>query len=192
VLFVGSGFRRKGLERLLRLWRDGSASDLHLLVVGNDARLAQYRSAWSKHPRVHFAGPRTNVEEFYAAGDLLALPSVQEAFGNAVLEGLAAGLPIITVDGVGALDKVTGELRAGILQDPDDPAELQRKMFWLLDAARWPELSRQARDMAERYTWKDYIQKFEALLFDLRDQGASERSAARVAVPTLSGPHRSR
>src|SRR5512139_3951620 len=39
VLFVGTGFRRKGLHRLLRLWQEGAPRNCYLLVVGNDAQL---------------------------------------------------------------------------------------------------------------------------------------------------------
>ena len=43
VLFVGTGFRRKGLDRLLDVWRQDSPSQCYLLVVGNDAHLASQR-----------------------------------------------------------------------------------------------------------------------------------------------------
>ena len=69
------------------------------------------------------------------------LPSIQEAFGNVVLEALASGLPVITVNGVGPTDKMEGELRQGILADPDDPAELKSKILRFLHPARWSSLS---------------------------------------------------
>ena len=192
VLFVGSGFRRKGLDRLLRLWREPTMPKTYLVVVGNDVRLSGYKAAWSHEPRVIFAGPRSDVEEFYAAADLLVLPSIQEAFGNVVLEALATGLPVVSVKGVGALDKVEGDLRAGILENPDDPGELQRKILWLLDTGRWSELSHQARQAAEKYSWKGYIENFEAVLFELCEQAEPERSAAPAAIPTFFGSRRTR
>ena len=46
VLFVGSGFRRKGLDRLLGVWGSASLKDSCLLVVGDDARMRAYK-AWA-------------------------------------------------------------------------------------------------------------------------------------------------
>jgi UDP-glucose:(heptosyl)LPS alpha-1,3-glucosyltransferase len=192
VLFVGSGFRRKGLDRLLRLWREPTMSRTYLVVVGNDVRLSGYKAAWRHEPRVIFAGPRSAVEEFYAAADLLVLPSIQEAFGNVVLEALATGLPVVSVKGIGALDKVEGDLRTGILENPDDPGELQKRISWLLDPARWPELSRQARQAAEKYSWKAYIENFEAVLFELCEEAQPQRSAAPAAILRFSDSRRTR
>ena len=93
VLFVGSGFRRKGLDRLLRLWQEPAAPEAYLLVVGNDSHLAAYRSAWRGSGHVIFVGRKTNIQDYYAAADVLVLPSIQEAFGNVVLEAFASGLP---------------------------------------------------------------------------------------------------
>ena len=192
VLFVGTGFRRKGLDRLLRLWQEPALPNTYLLVVGNDSRLSAYRGAWRRNPHVIFTGPKANIEEYYAAADLLALPSIQEAFGNVVLEALAAGLPVITVPGVGALDKVEGDLRAGILENPDDPAELKQKISCLLDPVRWTSLSQQARRVAEQYTWNAYVEKLEAALLSLSDKFEPRALTARVPIATLSDTPRIR
>jgi UDP-glucose:(heptosyl)LPS alpha-1,3-glucosyltransferase len=166
VLFLGTGFKRKGLGRLLRLWARSDLPGIYLLVVGNDAKLAAYRKQWSREKRVIFVGPQSNVEDYYAAANLLVLPSVQEAFGNVVLEALASGLPVITVPGVGAMDQVEGELRDGILINPDDPRELKTKILRLLEPTRWSSLSRKARQMAEKYTWTAYLDEIEKSLYD--------------------------
>jgi UDP-glucose:(heptosyl)LPS alpha-1,3-glucosyltransferase len=190
VLFVGTGFRRKGLDRLLRLWQERSVPNTYLLVVGNDAHLSTYRTAWRENPYVVFTGPKTNVEEYYAAADLLALPSVQEAFGNVILEGLAAGLPVVTMSGVGASDKIEGDLRAGILENDDDPAELRRKILALLDPGRWPSFSQQARQIAEHYSWDACLEQFEAVLFGLCERADRDEASASEAIPTFSGSDR--
>lgn len=163
VVFVGTGFRRKGLERLLHLWDAGFVRGAYLLVVGNDVHLSRYRDRWQRGD-VLFVGAQPKVEEFYAAADLLVLPSLQEAFGNVVLEALAAGLPVITVRGVGAADGLRGELARGLLDDPDDAAELADKIEYLLDPKRWPALSCAARTLAEGYTWDKYLDRVEEQL----------------------------
>jgi UDP-glucose:(heptosyl)LPS alpha-1,3-glucosyltransferase len=163
VLFVGTGFRRKGLERLLRLWNSPQLDGVYLLVVGNDSRLAYYRRAWNRK-EILFVGAQTEVESYYAAADLFVLPSIQEAFGNAVLEALASGLPVITVPGVGPTDKMEGGLTAGILTNPDDPEELRTKILEFLNPERWPSLSVEARRVAEKFSWERYLDEVEGCL----------------------------
>jgi UDP-glucose:(heptosyl)LPS alpha-1,3-glucosyltransferase len=186
ILFVGTGFRRKGLDRLLRLWRHDAPPHYYLLVVGNDAHLASYRNVWRGNNQVIFAGARPNVEEFYAAADLLILPSVQEAFGNVVLEALASGVPVLTVAGVGALDKAGKELQEGILDNPDDIAEIKAKILRLSNPLRWPSLSRQARAVAERYSWDVYLDRVEALLFDFVKPSPHTAHTTAAVMPALS------
>jgi UDP-glucose:(heptosyl)LPS alpha-1,3-glucosyltransferase len=186
VLFLGTGFRRKGLGRLLALWERNELPGVHLLVVGNDTKLAQYRRQWNRDPRVIFVGPQTNVEDYYAAADLLVLPSVQEAFGNVVLEALAAGLPVITVPGVGAMDQVEGNLRDGLLANPDDRQELKTKILRMLDPARRSVLSKEARQVAEKYTWRAYLDQVESSLYDCCKQSARIAIPAKTKLVTLS------
>ena len=78
VLFVGSGFRRKGLDRLLGVWGSASLKDSCLLVVGDDARMRAYKAWATKQApgRIIFLGRQDKVERFYGAADLLALLSI--------------------------------------------------------------------------------------------------------------------
>jgi len=118
VLFVGSGFRRKGLDRVISLWSSKKLAAFYLLVVGTDGRLGRYR-AWADSfapGRIIFTGRQDDVENYYAAADLVALLSFQEAFGNVVLEGLAAGLPVIVSREVGASEILTGLWPKGSLR----------------------------------------------------------------------------
>ncbi|HEY1267264.1 MAG TPA: glycosyltransferase family 4 protein [Candidatus Binatia bacterium] len=173
VLFVGTGFRRKGLDRLLRLWDSGGFENIYLLVVGNDSKLSYYRNRWTRK-EIIFAGPQPLVENYYAAADLLVLPSIQEAFGNVALEALASGVPVVASDGVGALDQASEDLRQGLLGDVENSEELKSKILSLLDPDRWPELSRSARRTAERYSWENYFSALERVM----NQVARERPDA--------------
>ena len=166
VLFVGTGFRRKGLDRLLQLWDSGGFEGIYLLVVGNDSKLSYYHNHWARN-EIIFAGQQPLVENYYAAADLLVLPSIQEAFGNVALEALASGLPVVASDGVGALDQASDDLRQGMLSDVEDPEELKSKILSLLDRDRWPELSRSARRTAERYSWDNYFSGLERIMKDV-------------------------
>jgi UDP-glucose:(heptosyl)LPS alpha-1,3-glucosyltransferase len=166
ALFVGSGFQRKGLDRLLRAWESPALAGVYLLIVGDDAGRSRYIS-WAKRAaqeRIIFAGRQAAVEDYYGAADLLVLPALQEAFGNVILEALASGLPVVTSPAVGAAEVLTGDLRQGIVSDPDDPQELAEKIRRMLDRSQWPVLSRAARETAERHSWKRYFQELQSQL----------------------------
>ena len=166
VLFVGSGFRRKGLDRLLPLWSLPQFSQIRLLVVGNDARIGRYRS-WSASiapGNIIFAGLQDNIENYYGAADIVALPALQEAFGNVVLEALASGLPILVSPQVGAADVLQGRLARGIVDRPDDPDQLARTLLDLLKQSADDTLRREARDIAMHYSWDEHFRRLDSLL----------------------------
>lgn len=178
VLFVGSGFKRKGLDRLLAVLESPRFAGIYLLVVGDDADWNHYRS-WAKtkaEGRILFAGRQTHVEDYYGAADLLALPAIQEAFGNVILEALASGLPVVTTRAVGAAEVLTGELEKGIVAYSDHVSEIESKVVWMLDPARWPFLSIQARRLGERYSWGNHFQELENYLLEVAEESRRETS----------------
>lgn len=173
VLFVGSGFRRKGLDRLLGVWGSASLKDSCLLVVGDDARMRAYKAWATKQApgRIIFLGRQDKVERFYGAADLLALPSIQEAFGNVILEALASGLPVVVSRSVGAAEVLTGSLAEGVIERPDDVAELKAKLLHMIGKCREPETVVEARCLGEAYSWKNHFHKLEACLMEVCRQG---------------------
>ncbi len=68
----------------------------------------------------------------YAAADLMVWPAIREAYGMALLEAQAAGLPVIAgrTDGVPA---VVADGETGLLTPPGDPAALRTAMVALID-----------------------------------------------------------
>jgi UDP-glucose:(heptosyl)LPS alpha-1,3-glucosyltransferase len=173
ILFVGSGFRRKGLDRLLRVWKASRMGGAYLLVVGGDPSLQSYRASAASQfgSRVVFTGRQDDVEKFYAAADVLALPAVQEAFGNVVLEGLACGLPVLVSRSVGAAEILRGGLLEGIIDKPEDARQLEAKLAALLERSARPESALEGRRLAEEYSWKNHFEKLETCLIQVSRQG---------------------
>jgi UDP-glucose:(heptosyl)LPS alpha-1,3-glucosyltransferase len=166
VLFVGSGFRRKGLDRVISIWNSPGLQQVFLLVVGDDARIGRYQSlANAIAPgRILFAGRRSDVENYYAAADVVVLPALQEAFGNVVVEGLASGLPILVSRHVGAAEILQGRLAQGIVNQVDNPKEWEEKLQLLLKGSRDPIWMREARTVGEKHSWANHFGRFEAVL----------------------------
>ena len=93
--------------------------------------MERYR-AWADRlapGRIVFAGRQDEIENYYAAADLIALMSIQEAFGNVVLEALAAGLPVLVNREVGAAELLKGALLDGIVDRLDEPRSWKQNFF---------------------------------------------------------------
>jgi UDP-glucose:(heptosyl)LPS alpha-1,3-glucosyltransferase len=179
VLFVGSGFRRKGLGRLLKAWSSPQMKDTYLVVVGDDAQRGRYQALAEDrtHGKVVFVGRRDDVESYYGAADLLALPAVQEAFGNVVLEALAAGLPAVVSRTVGASEILKGALAEGIIPHPEDPKEMAAKLAAMLERGRDTAFSLEARRLAEDYSWSKHFNRLERILKDIVKEGGGASSS---------------
>lgn len=95
ILFVGSGWKRKGAEVLARAFKKLTHPDAHLVLVGK-GRLKR-----STTSRIHLTGPVADPRKHYLAADLFALPTLYDPFSNACLEAAAFGLPVLTTDGNG-------------------------------------------------------------------------------------------
>lgn len=123
ILMVGSGFRRKGLGPLIEGFARVGDRSSRLLVVGKGSP-APYHALAERlgvAGRLAWAGARADVERFYAAADVVALPSLYEPFGNVHLEALAAGLPILASGGSGGAEVVRHGETGWILENPNDP-----------------------------------------------------------------------
>lgn len=130
LIFVGSGFERKGLKTAISAL---ATTDKHLLVVGKDKSLSTYQAlAKSLHceQRVHFVGVQEHTLPFYQMADALLLPTLYDPFPNVVLEALACGLPVITSYGCGGKEFIrVGQ--NGYLCDALDISALQQAIMAL-------------------------------------------------------------
>jgi len=119
LLFVGSGWERKGLPWLLR-YMAAQVHDigLKLLVVTRD------RVRGPVPPNVILTGPLADVEQAYAAADLLTFLPIYEPCSNVVTEALATGIPVITSVFNGASELIDSGVNGHVLDDPRDLAML--------------------------------------------------------------------
>jgi UDP-glucose:(heptosyl)LPS alpha-1,3-glucosyltransferase len=163
LLFVGTGFARKGLatavEALAKL-RDPSA---RLLVIGKgDA--TPYRSLAERlglAARVTWLPPRPDIERSYAGADVVVLPTRYEPFGNVHLESLACGVPVVTTTAAGGAE-VIEEGRNGSVVAPGDGSAIASAVEMLL--AQPPDrIADAARRSAEPFTYDAQVAGFAAV-----------------------------
>jgi glycosyltransferase involved in cell wall biosynthesis len=106
LLSVGHFEPRKNYLRLvdaIALLRD-RGSDVHLVIVGNDSgerqAVAERICARNLHSHITLLSGLSDVEvrSIYRMSSLLVFPSLYEGFGIPLLEGMAAGVPLVMSD----------------------------------------------------------------------------------------------
>ncbi len=156
VLFLGTGYHRKGLDRLLKVFPAllRERPEVRLLVIGRDAHLRRWQ-AWAKRLGlkgwVYFLGARQDPEMGYGASDLYVLPTRYDAFANTTLEALASGMPVITTDTNGGCEVMQHGVHGAVLPGKDDDAALLQELLRWTDRVRLVQGARAARAQAEYY-----------------------------------------
>ncbi len=147
LLFVGTGFRRKGLESAIAaVDRVPSAK----LVVAGEGRA-------TAHPRVLRLGRRTDVAHLYAAADAFIFPTLYDPFPNVCLEAMASGLPIIVSRVAGVSEIVDGD--SIVVEDPRNVDELAAAIRKLEDPAVRKPMGEAARRKAQAQTLEGVLDR---------------------------------
>lgn len=169
LLFVGSGFERKGLATVIHAL-SGLPDEIRLIVAGKDGRRRYERLAeqLGVGQRVVFAGPQQNIEPFYGMADAFVFPSLYEPFGNVVLEAMASGLPAVVSETCGGADLIDD--RRFVLDALDIPAWCEA-IDAVLTGNRDGTLGRQARQRAETMTLDRMAMEMETLYCSLLGRG---------------------
>lgn len=129
----------KGVDVLLAAQGslEGRHEELWTLVIGDGPDEQRLRAVAEQHriaDRVAFLGFVDDPYPWFAAMDCAAIPTLQEAFGMAALEALAAGVPVIASD-VGGVPEIVTDSVDGMLVPPGQSAAWAHTItFVLMDA----------------------------------------------------------
>ena len=151
--------RHGDVLRAVRLARR-ERPELRWLVIGDGPELPALRALAAElgmGDAVEWAGelaPQRALEEL-ARCHLMALPSVDEAFGVAYVEALACGVPAIGCLGEGGPEEIAAAGDGMLLVPPGDVEELAAAIAGALEPQCLLELSAAARDTArDSFSWE--------------------------------------
>jgi glycosyltransferase involved in cell wall biosynthesis len=145
VLYLGRLAGYKGVGDLLEAW--AGVRGATLVVVGEPA-LDDPVPVPTASPTLLVRGWTADVAGYLAACDVLVQPSHAEGMSNSTLEGMAAGLSIVSTD-VGAAREMLGD-DAGVIVPARNPRALAGAIGALVDdAERRASLGRRAREIVE-------------------------------------------
>jgi glycosyltransferase involved in cell wall biosynthesis len=133
ALFIGRLAPEKGLLTVLQAWR--SFPERKLVIVGDGPlrpRLEQ-EVAENKLSGVRLVGwrPREEIPSWLHRARCLIFPSEwYETFGRVLIEGMAAGLPVLAAR-IGAVEEIVEHDRTGLLFQPATVEDLVHKLDWI-------------------------------------------------------------
>lgn len=176
ILFVGSGFFRKGLFFLLRslplLQKKGP---VFLTVIGRDRPdpVKKLAKKLGVEERIRLVGPVTDPRPYYREADLLTLPSIYEPFGNVVLEAMAHGLPVVVSRFVGAAEWIRPGVNGLVVSEPENPQALTEGIHQALQLdLRW--VGEYNQGILPSFSWGHHLKSLTTLYEEL---GKRERTA---------------
>lgn len=157
LLFVGSGFRTKGLDRALQAAAGVLRAGDRFVVIGADRadRYQRQARALGISAQVDFLGGQDRIPEWLWAADLLLHPAYAENTGTVLLEAAIAGVPVLTTDVCGYAPYIEQANMGTVMRsDEISAAELAARADALLQVPRadwWPRAAAFA-DTADIYS----------------------------------------
>ncbi|MBE7219500.1 MAG: glycosyltransferase family 4 protein [Caulobacteraceae bacterium] len=165
VLCVGLLTPRKGQHVLLRAWRRLALPKAELLLVGTPGRDARaVLAGMPSHVSLLGHVDHRALGTLLSRADCLVLPSIEDGFGQAALEAMACGVPVILSDAVGAAELVRPGL-SGLVVPALDAAALADALERLYrDRDLGVAMGRAAAaDVASLAGWPGYVAQVLAL-----------------------------
>jgi glycosyltransferase involved in cell wall biosynthesis len=133
--------------------------------------------------RVSFTGFRRDVPDLLAEVSVSVLPSLSEGLPNAVLESMAAGVPVVATR-VGGIPEAVEDGLSGMLVPPGDGAALGRAIGMLLEK---PELARRlgraGRERVEgNFSLDRMVRRTQGLYVGMLERAMARRTRGRPTV----------
>ncbi|MEO0445922.1 MAG: glycosyltransferase family 4 protein [Verrucomicrobiota bacterium] len=140
ILFVGSGWERKGLRYAIQAVNELEAENARLFVAGKGKQVGLPSGP------VTYLGPVDDPPPFYESVDIFLLPTLYDPFSNACLEAAAHGLPVITTTSNGFAEAFVHGKHGEVVDQPWRKKELSACL------ARWmdPERRAESRELIRK------------------------------------------
>jgi len=182
IISVGRNHPKKNYKTLVKagaIMRDKGVKGFKILCVGSGCAKLQDQvkelglsshvtliDGMSKPDKDNIALPVDELVDAYRAADIFAFPSLMETFGIAIVEAMAAGLPVIVGDSEGCRD-VVARGKWGAMCDPENPDDLARKIIeFMNDENLRAEMAKKSLKRAQDFDWnkiaKQYVEIYES------------------------------
>ncbi len=164
ILFVGRLIERKGVTYLLEAFKEVNKEHKNCkLTIAGEGPEREHLEGFCKQTKietkVEFLGAINNkdITNIYKKAHILVLPSLEEALGNAPMEAMASGIPIITTN-TGTAELIDEN---GFIVEKENYKQIKEA---IIQYAHNPELlmkhGKQSRKIAEKMSWNNTAQAY--------------------------------
>jgi glycosyltransferase involved in cell wall biosynthesis len=187
ILSVSRLIARKGLDTLIAALAQAGRPDLSLDIVGDGpirASLSQLAASLGVADRVRLHGflDQSGLARLYAQADIFVLPSVAESCSMALLEAMAAGLPLIATKVGGTIELVEhgyNGLTVGAKNVDDLSAALKTLARDPQQRERFSAANRHL--VRERFSWHSIARQYESVFQESLNPPAAADSGIGLA-----------
>jgi glycosyltransferase involved in cell wall biosynthesis len=175
LIYIGIIAIRKGIHRLINIWKKLNLKNAELLMIGNiyKKEKSYFEGLFKDCPNLLYINGTNNPENYYKKSSVFILPSVEDGFGSVVLEAMACGLPVLVSDRVGAKDCISIGIN-GFIYTYDNEDELADKiLFFYKNRNKIQEFGINARDNVQKYSWGHYIEREKIILKEIIEQSST-------------------
>ena len=172
ILSVGELNDNKNQKTILRALTLPGLEHVHYLIVGEGIRKSQldeYAETLAVNHRVHFLGYRDDIAQFLLASDVFVFPSYREGLPVALMEAMAAGIPVVASKVRGNVDLIQNGIN-GFLCDPTDEKAFAEHIRLLLsneDLAN--RFSERGKEIIKRYDIENVLRAAQEIYMKVLD-----------------------
>ena len=159
LLYVGSGFERKGVKEFLNVISKLTDSDIKAFVVGKEKNIEYYQQVSKEldiDKQVIFTGTREDVDDFYSISDIFLLPTHYDPFSNVVLEAMSFGNAVFTTRQNGASEILDNDF---VMDSPNDPKVISKINDLLQDQVKLENIKKQNRIKSKLFSIENNLEK---------------------------------
>ena len=159
LLYVGSGFKRKGVKEFLTIVSRLRNKNIKAFIVGKEHKIDYYKQL--SHDlgignQAVFTGPREDVNDFYTISDIFIFPTRYEPFGNVILESMNFGNAVFTTKQCGG-----GELLDDyfIMNNSKDFSIVDKIDQLLVDGDKLEKIKKNNRKTSNKFSIESNLEK---------------------------------
>jgi glycosyltransferase involved in cell wall biosynthesis len=164
LISIGRLDENKNHQFLIDCIQDLKASelDVHLTIIGEgDQRihLEQKIKKLNLDSDISLVGSIENVEEYLWQSDIYLHSAITEGFGLTLIEAMAAGLPVVCLDGKGNRDLIQDGENGFMVWERDPKLMVDKIVFLLENKAEYQRISNNALNFAQDFGIENYVQQ---------------------------------